>query len=174
MRKLSLKTPWLWLAVLLLLLLAAYTYMGGFKPLKVERVAVNDYHLMGRSFAGSYRSDTIRMYFEEMRSLLDEAGRSDPIVIIYDQEPQGNKGIIKNFIGVFATDKVYNATNLQIRQVIADSAIRVSKQCHPSLMPNPNKIDRLINDQGGTNSEIPNIELYYPNNRLVIERPIKN
>ena len=41
-------------------------------------------------------------------------------------------------------------------------------------MPNPDKINQYINDRMGMpTSKISNIELYYPNNRLVIERPIK-
>ena len=106
-----------------------------FKPLKIERVAVNSYHLIGREFSGSYRSDTIRLYFDEMRQLLEAHNTADPIIIIYDQEPQGMRGNIKNFVGVFATPEIKNSkSELTERVIIADSAVRVFQ----SLSPQPN------------------------------------
>jgi|GEM_PF-6162682 len=146
--------------------------LGGFKPLKIERVAVDSYRMIGREFSGSYRSDTIRQYFDEMRQLLEAHNSNDPIIIIYDQEPEGMRGNIKNFVGVFVTSEIkHSKTGLQERVVIADSAVRVSKACHPSLMPNPEKINSYIDAELGDAGESPSIELYYPDNRLVVERP---
>ena len=170
----KLKKPWFWLILLVAALAGAYAYLGGFNPLQAERVGVSSYHLVGRTFDGSYRSDTIRQYFDEMRTLLQRQQLSEqPVVIIYDQEPQGSQGQIKNFIGIFTRNVTIDPDlRLQSRTISADSALRISKNCHPSLMPNPDKIAALIDKELGSASALtPNIELYYPNDRLIIERP---
>ena len=65
--------------------------------------------------------------------------------------------------------------DLEKREIPAKRSIRVSKDAHIAVMPNPDRIDRLIQayaqDEDLTASEL-NIEIYYHNNRLVIERPI--
>jgi hypothetical protein len=162
--------------VLLILLAFGYYRLGGLSPVLVETITVDNYHLVGRYFEATYKSDTIRAYFEEMKGYLKDGVLTGQPVIIYDQEPSGSRGKATGFIGIKLVESPsWSLDNLEKREIPAKRSIRVSKDAHISVMPNPNKIDRLISDYALTHAlsigDL-NIEIYHPNNRLVIERPI--
>ena len=73
-------------SLIVILLAVVYYKLGGFNSLQVETIEVNNYHLVGRYFEGSYKSDTVGRYFEEMRGYLDTGILIGQLVTIYDQE----------------------------------------------------------------------------------------
>ena len=163
-------------SLIVILLAVVYYKLGGFNSLQVETIEVNNYHLVGRYFEGSYKSDTVGRYFEEMRGYLDTGILIGQLVIIYDQELIEKHGKTRSFIGVMLEqNQLSSHEDLEKREIPAKRSIRVSKDAHIAVMPNPDRIDRLIQayaqDEDLTASEL-NIEIYYHNNRLVIERPI--
>ena len=164
------------LAVLLLItLLAIFHQLGGFNPVRIELVQVDNYHMVGRHFEGSFRSDSIRVYFNEMKSLVLQGKVEGQPVIIYDQEPDGTRGFSRSFIGIVLTDNDASPADLENREISASHAIRVSKDAHISVMPKPEKIAKKIkrfSEQHGALPAGPSIEIYMPNNRLVIEQPV--
>lgn len=163
-------------SLIVILLAVVYYKLGGFNSLQVETIEVNNYHLVGRYFEGSYKRDTVGRYFEEMRSYLDTGILTGQLVIIYNQELIGKHGKTRSFIGIMLEQNLLSSIDdLEKREIPAKGSIRVSKDAHIAVMPNPDRIDRLIQayakDEDLTASEL-NIEIYYDNNRLVIERPI--
>ena len=163
-------------SLMVMLLAVVYYKLGGFNSLQVETIEVNNYHLVGRYFEGSFKSDTVGRYFEEMRGYLDNGILVGQLVIIYDQEAVGRHGKVKSFIGVaLEENRLSSFDDLEKREISAKRSIRVSKNAHIAVMPNPDRVDRLIQayarDEDLVVSEL-NIEIYYNNNRLVIERPI--
>ncbi|TDI69363.1 MAG: hypothetical protein E2O86_05600 [Bacteroidetes bacterium] len=164
--------------IIALLILVAFGYyrLGGLNSILVETITVDNYYLVGRYFEATYKSDTIRAYFEEMKEYLKDGVLTGHPVIIYDQEPSGSRGKATGFIGIKLVERPSSSLyKLEKREVPAKRSIRVSKDAHISVMPNPNKIDRLIKDYALTHALVVgdfNIEIYHPNNRLVIERPI--
>lgn len=162
--------------LLVIVLLFGYYKLGGFNPVQAELVQVNNYYLAGRNFQGSYKSDTVRVYFNEMRDYVQEGKVKGQPVIIYDQEPTGKRGHSAMFIGVRLTAQEPPGPDLEIRPVAATRAIRISKDAHISVMPNPDKIGRKIlryAEENGLEMVGSSIEIYFPNNRLVIEQPVK-
>ncbi len=166
------------ITIILVLILLAFGYyrLGGLNSIQIEIVTVDSYHLVGRYFEGNYKSDTIRIYFEEMKEYLKEGTLKGQPIIIYDQEPTGSPGKATSYIGVLLVGSPSSSLdNLEKREIPAKRSIRVSKDAHISVMPNPDRIDRMIQAYAQaktlTVGEL-NIEIYYPNNRLVIERPI--
>ena len=110
-----------------------------------------------------------------MRSLVLQSKVQGQPVIIYDQEPDGTRGFSRSFIGVVLTGNVSAPGHLENREISASHAIRVSKDAHISVMPKPEKIAKKIKDfsaQQGALLTGPSIEIYMPNNRLVIEQPV--
>ena len=97
-------------------------------------------------------------------------------VIIYDQEPIGSSGKATSFIGIMLVESPPSPLDdLEEREIPAKRSVRVSKDAHISVMPNPDRIDRLIQAYAQANTltvDELNIEIYHKNNRLVIERPI--
>ena len=162
---------------IILLLTAGYYRLGGFNGLSLETITVNNYDLVGLYFEGSYKSDTVRAYFEKMKGFIDDDRVEGQVVIIYDQEPQGKRGYTKGFIGIRLIEPpLISLHSLEKRFIPTKRSVRISKDAHISVMPNPDKIDRLIIEYADSNDlelSSMNIELYYPNNRLVVERPIK-
>ena len=155
--------------------LVVYRQLGGFKPVITELVQVKNYQLVGRHFQGSFRSDSIRIYFNEMRSMVKQGELTGQPVIIYDQEPEGARGFSKSFIGILLGDDDVPPSYLERRTITASKAIRVSKDAHISVMPKPDKIARKIENycrQYDMEAMGPEIEIYHPNNRLVIELPV--
>lgn len=160
---------------LLLLLFFGYYQLGGLNPLQVEMVRVDNYYLIGRYFQGNHQSDTIRLYFNEMNRYVEEGILSGHPAIIYDQEPEGTRGKSKSFIGIL-TKKPTSYGDLKQRQISATECIRVYKNSHISVMPNPAKIEKLIRsyaEEHGYELDEFNVEIYHPSSRLVIERPIR-
>jgi len=162
--------------LVIILLAGGYYSLGGLNSLQIETVMVDSYHLVGRYYEGTYKSDTIRLYFEEMKGYLKDGILSGQPVIIYDQESTESRGKARSFIGIMLVESPSSAfDDLEKRKIPAKRSIRVSKDAHISVMPNPDKIDRLIqayvHDKGLIAGEL-NIEIYHENNRLVIERPI--
>ena len=159
----------------MLLLLFGYYKLGGFNPVKVELINTDDYHLLGRHFEGNYQSDTVRLYYNQMRDYVQKGTINGFPAIIYDQEPQGARRRAKSFIGVLL-DEPTSIEGLENREINASQAIRVSKEAHISVMPNPDKIERLITSFATENQLTIgpfNIEIFHTENRLVIERPVK-
>lgn len=166
--------------LLVIALFAGYVILGGFRPVQISLVQVDNYYLLGRHFEGRYKSDTVGNYFSEMRAyLLDGIIKGSP-VIIYDEEPGDRRGISKVFIGIKLTD-ISSLTDqkttgdLENREILASRAIRVSKDAHISVMPNPDRISRKIiqfSKENGLIIDGPCIEIYHSNDRLVIEQPV--
>ncbi len=166
------------MAIVVLLLsivfLVGYWKLGGFNPVRIELVAVDSYYLVGKYFQGSFKSDTIGYYFQEMNSHIENGVQGEP-VIVYDQEPSGSRGISESFIGIKLTDIPPALSDLEVREISASGAIRVHKEAHISVMPNPDKIKLRIRDFAkaqGLTIDGPSIEIYKPDNRLVIEQPV--
>ena len=161
---------------LTVIFLIAYYLLGGFSPVTLELVQVNNYKLAGRYFEGSYRSDTIRIYFNEMKTLLQQGQLDGYPVIIYDQEPDGVRGLSKSFVGIELSDSLALPVNLEKREMRATQVIRVSKNAHISVMPGPNSINKRITrycQEHNISPVGPSIEIYHPDNRLVIEQPVR-
>ncbi len=179
----KLRGPLIWLLLAFVVIIPLVYYaLGGFKPLKVEVVEVEEYFLIGRDFQGTYSSDTLKQYFNEMKSYLQEGKFQGCIAVIYYQEPEGARGYVQSFVGIkLDEDPSSNEAQKILSQkelagLIVSSTpvkvIRVSKDSHSSMMPNPDKIqDRIQSEAARLNVAIRpfNIELYYPNNRLVVE-----
>lgn len=170
------KRPIFWLSLLIIAATpTTYYLMGGFNPIIIKTVSVDNYYLIGKQFQGTYKSDTIQLYFSEMKTYLEQGTFEGPITIIYDQEPLGNRGYIKSFIGIRTLKAMTPSPGLIVRSIEASQAIQVSKECHSALMPNPHEIAKFIAEEAREKSVKSlsfNIEMYYPNNRLVIERPL--
>ena len=167
-----------YLGVFLLLLVISwagvYYIKGGFNKVEVTLVEVENYRMIGRYFEGNYRGDTVRIIFEEMVAYLESQEAEGRPVIIYDQEPDSNGGKIKGFVGILTTYPTA-LPGLKEREVSASQSVRVQKDAHISMMPNPDKINELIESfasSQGVELESFNLEIYNPNNRLVVERPI--
>lgn len=173
--KVLFRRRWLWWGFVVIATIAgAYYFLGGFNALQIETVAVSNYYLVGKSFEGTYKSDTLQEYFTLMKSHLQEKTYEGRLAVIYDQEPQGSKGYIKSFIGIVLSKELHQIPrNLETRNITCSEAVRVWKDCHSSLMPNPHEITRLITDNLGDRPAYQfSIEMYYPDNRLVVERPL--
>jgi len=164
------------LGVLLVVIGFGYYKLGGFNSLQLELAEVNNYHLVGRSFEGSYQSDTVRYYFKEMKGYVEQELIDGNPVIIYDKEPEGQQGLARCFIGI-KTEEETIIDSLEIRKITAKKCIRVSQDAHIAVIPTPEKIDKKIRAFAADNQlqlTGHNIEIYYPNNRMVIERPVFN
>ena len=177
MRNLSLKKLLgIIIGFLSLTFLVVYYKLGGFSPVTLELVEVNNYHLAGRYFEGSFRSDTIRIYFDEMKSLLQQGRLEGSPVIVYDQEPDGIQGLSRSFIGIALLDSETIPIDLDKREIMASTVIRVSKDAHISVMPNPTNITKKIARFCQEHHAVPvgpSIEIYQPDNRLIIEQPVQ-
>ncbi|GJM29207.1 MAG: hypothetical protein DHS20C17_18420 [Cyclobacteriaceae bacterium] len=163
---------------LLVLLFAGYYKLGGFNPVQVELVEVDNYHLAGRYFEGSYESDTVGMYFNQMKEVLGAGVVEGNPVIIYHHEPTDSSGLSMIFVGILLSDTEIEplpSRDLIRIEIDASTAIRVSKKAHISVMPNPDKIDKLIEAYARDHRvkiAALDIEIYHSDNRLVIERPV--
>jgi len=164
------------IAIVLIILGFGYYKLGGLYSVKIETVRVDNYHLVGKYFSGSYKSDSIRVYFEEMSAYIKDGTLSGQPVIIYDQEQSDGDGKGTSFIGVMLADHPTSLpASLVKRDIPAQKSIKVTKDAHISVMPNPDKIDQMIQEYALANDLTiaeSNIEIYQKNNRLVIERPI--
>jgi len=80
--------------------MAGYIRLGGLSPVQTELVQIDNYYLLGRSFEGRYKSDTVRNYFNEKQVHVQDGIVEEHPVIIYDKEPTGNRGISKIFVGI--------------------------------------------------------------------------
>lgn len=173
----SLKKPTVWVVVTLVVSIPlAYYWLGGFNPLQVELVPVDQIYLVGRYFEGRQQSDTIRRYFNEMKEYVQGDTYPGQLVIIYDQEPRGPSGQVKVFVGVRMQKPLKEAAGgLQLRTLEASRAIRISKASHSVVMPNPEDLNKLIADYAREQHlklRGPSMEIYLPDNRLLVEHPL--
>lgn len=167
------------ISIVLFVIGLGYYRMGGLNPVKVELVDVDNYQLLGRYFEGNYKSDTVAIYFNEMQDYLESGQINGDPVIIYYQEPEGVQGLSLIFVGIRVSEpgdkEKQEFSHLLNDEIIASSAIRVSKEGHISVMPNPEKIAKLIEsfaEEKNLKIGEASIEIYQSQSRLVVERPV--
>jgi hypothetical protein len=137
------KVIFLLTGVAVLLLIATYAYLGGFKPVNLEITSCRELNLVGIEYLGTPQDETIGAYFREV-----EASRGDkPLHTIYFIEPSGKRDTLQVFIGYESKEPKLNLSSPWSYQTVECAQVIVAKlEMNRFVMPGPGKTKRAIQD----------------------------
>jgi len=157
-------------------ILFIYYWLGGFNPLEIRTMVVNNYYVAGRYFEGAYKSDTMANYFMETKQMIEEGQLEGILTLIYYQEPLGRRGLIKSFVGVNLADtSITLPSGFEWRQIEARQVVQAKVHAHVAVMSNPETIKESIRDHAkkeGLKLASYSIERYLSDWEVITEIPI--
>jgi len=167
-------------SIILIVIAASYILLGGFDKIKVEKVEVDNYVVVGMNYEGRYRSKELRNIFNDVKNKLDSGIVNGLMVVVnynLDKDSLDN-GFIRQFIGILIDQNESNKTLPQKYELInieTTSAIAAKISAHNLVMPSPAKIDQKIAAFAKANELKKmnlSIEKYVSERELIIEVPL--
>ena len=167
------------IGALILVILALYSFLGGFNPVEISyRDVDSEYKMIGRSFEGKSNSKELGRIFESVRMLISEGLINGTVVLVnYNEGYDEKTGSVKYFIGVPVEGSPEDIPpNFEIRSYYLKKVIRAEINGHNLVMPSPEKVFDMAVEfaaRDSLNLEDQYFEHYITERNIVIEYPVK-
>ncbi|MGB3183829.1 MAG: hypothetical protein WBB45_20720 [Cyclobacteriaceae bacterium] len=135
--------------VVLIVLAAAvgYFYLTKSQSVEVTVDPGKKYRIAGKYYEGFYGDRKLEDIFGEMRRLIENREIEGELAILYYGDPTDERGMVKNFIGILPEPGSEIPSSLEVRNFSPESTITVSIHSHPTVMPRPNKIRKMMEEE---------------------------
>ena len=121
-----------------LIALISYYLLGGFNKATYTVKNSDTIDVYGIYYEGKIGSDTLREYFTQARTLVEENEQIDDIVIIYYGDVNPNNGQVKNFIGVnYNGNELNKLKGWGNRGIKSKASVKACIEANPLAMPTP-------------------------------------
>lgn len=158
---------------LIVLITAAYFYLGGLNSVAYTVEEVNDYNLVGIPFQGKAKSKAIEEAFFKAKDYLADGTLNGTLILVHYNDTTLADGEQKLFIGVKLEGGVANLPAEYSRITIpVQRVVRATIEAHNSVMPSPAKIEENLRQKAADLSiELQDftIEQYVSANQLIID-----
>ncbi|RNI26889.1 GyrI-like domain-containing protein [Rufibacter latericius] len=94
----------IFLAIVAILVLVGYTYLGGFAEVKVSQTVSTPVFIAGKYYAGSIESEALGQIYQQAGKAVDQKQLTGDFAGIYYNNPSKDSKTIKAFIGVAIQD----------------------------------------------------------------------
>jgi hypothetical protein len=164
------------MAVLSIIVLAFYTYLGGFSSASVSEVNSQQLYVAGRPFKGTTKDEAINKAFQRAAEVLDKKELEGVLGNIYYNNPEQRTDSLDAFIGVIMPDSAVRLpADYELRVVPGGrSALRAEVDAH--YMLSPNKLYEAIFDYAKEQNlklETFYVEWFPEDHKGIVEVPIK-
>lgn len=170
------KNIWFAGAVLLIILVAMYHFLGGFNKAELSLVSPAQYKLAGYDYRGPHQSEALERYFTDIRDIVNAQPALGVLAMVYYEEPQVKGDSTHLFIGIVLNEGASAPENLEQRTIEAKSAVRATVNAHAAVMPAPNAIHEKMTafaENEGVKLQAISIEKYLSETHLEIDMPIE-
>lgn len=158
---------------LIVLITAAYFYLGGLNSVTYTVENVSDYNLAGVPFQGRAKSKDIEDAFFKAKEYLENGTLEGVMVIVHYNDTTLADGEEKLFIGIKLNGGMSNLPPEYSRITIpAQRTVRATIEAHNSVMPSPKKIEENLRQKAADLSialQDFTIEQYVSANQLIID-----
>ena len=121
-----------------LIALISYYLLGGFNKATYTVETKDTIEVYGVYYEGKIGSDTLREYFTQARTLVEENEQIEDIVIVYYGDVNPNNGQVRNFIGVNSNGNELNTfEGWSNRAVKSEASVKACIEANPLAMPTP-------------------------------------
>lgn len=160
-------------ALLMTAVAVVYFYLTKSQSVDVSLDKGENYRIAGKYYEGKYGDRELEKVFGQMRTLLEEEAIRGELTVVYYGDPQTETGRIKNFIGILPETGSQIPDSLEVRTFSPENTITVRVHSHPSIMPRPNRIKEIMEEEAQTKGyELDSIfmEKYLGNEDIVVIR----
>ena len=158
---------------LIVLITAAYFYLGGLNSVEYTVENISDYNLVGVPFRGKAKSKEIEEAFFNAKGYLENGSLDGILVLVHYNDTTLADDEQKLFIGIKLNEGASNLPPEYSRITIpAQRAVRATIEAHNSVMPSPAKIEENLRQKAADLSiELQDftIEQYVSANQLIID-----
>jgi hypothetical protein len=167
------------LIVLPLSLLAGlgYYWLGGFNPINVEVVRLDERVVVGQAYRGTYGDLALREIFVKARQQQERGAMPGVLTVVNRDAASGSGQEVNQFIGIALSAPIDSLpTGYQRDSLAAGTYLRARVTANPLVQPRPQAInERLLNyaaKHGLTVSGLP-IEVYRTPDTLWVEMEVR-
>ncbi|BDC98473.1 hypothetical protein [Persicobacter psychrovividus] len=150
-----------------------YWYFGGFDAVAVERKEqAMQYPLQGLKYEGRMGSPLFQQAFEAVRDQVKAGNLSAPLVVV--QYPAKDAEHADVFIGGISTGKALDS--MEHLTIQANRYYEVNLGTSSFVKPRPDQVLELIQQESIKRQESLqpySLELYFPDNHVVVQVPVK-
>lgn len=162
----------------LALIVLAYYLLGGFNQIEIQKVKVDDYHLVGHYYEGPFKEKELKSYFFQMQDFVENETLQGTVGVINYDANQSAEDSIRQFIGVIL-DKNSQQIPSGLRQdtIPAREALRAIIRAHPIVMPNPVQVVEKLRAKAGEDKislKEFSIEQYIGEQEIWVDIPLEN
>lgn len=152
---------------------SVYYLLGGFKDLIIVTAKNNIYSIAGKDFKGKISNDTIGLYFNEMRNLV-ETGKIKGDLCLVNYQEEGLKGKeVHQFIGVLLGEGTTEIpAGLIVREIECETSFKAALVMHPLVRINSEKVQAQLYEfaqEKGYNLDNYSLEIFYEDNSMIVE-----
>ena len=151
----------------------AYFLLGGFKEVIVFETNNNVYSIAGRDFKGRISNDTLGIYFNEMKSIVDNGELNGDLCLINYLDSNLNNNEIHQFIGIIMEAKIAEIpSGLKVLEIESEFSFSAALIMHPLVRPNSEKVQALIYELAqskGQELKDYSLEIFYRDNSVIVE-----
>lgn len=162
---------------MIVVITAAYFYLGGMNSVEYTVENVSDYHLVGMPFRGKGDSKEIEEAFFKAKGHLEEGVLNGVLTIVHYQDTTLTEEEQKLFIGVNLNEGIADLPEGYQRLTIpAQRTIRATIEAYNVVMPSPETIENNIREKAvelNISVQTFTIEQYVSEKQLLIDMPAR-
>lgn len=165
-------------ALVIIVGLSVYHYLGGTEPLNITLVNHEGYKLAGRYYEGRLNDKVLEEIFFETKDLIAQGKLPGKLVVVYFNDPGKENGFVKNLIGVEIPDALQKLPGgYDLRNIECSQSVKVSIKAHSAVFPRPEEVQKQVEEfakQQNLSLQNISIERYLSETELEIEVPVDN
>lgn len=150
-----------------------YYLLGGFKEVILFELKNNVHSIAGKEFKGKINNDTIGIYFNEMKLIIENGNLKGDLCLVNYQDKELTEKEVHQFIGILLEDDITEIpSGFKVIEIESEISFNVALIMHPLIQPNSEKVQAMIYDFAQKKEyELENysLEIFYPDNSVIIE-----
>lgn len=152
---------------------SVYYLLGGFKEVILVTAQNNIYSIAGKEFKGKASNDTLRLYFNEMKNILETGKMKGDLCLINYQDENLADNEVHHFIGILLGEGTSEISGgLSVRELENKTSFKAALVMHPLVRPNSEKVQAQIYEyaqEQGYELENYSIEIFFSDDSMMVE-----
>ena len=153
--------------------MSVYYSLGGFNDISVVTSGNNIYNVAGKEYKGRITNDSLNTIFSEMKEMVIQKTIHGELCVINYRDGTLEEKEVHQFIGVLLGDEISEIPGgIEVRKFESVLTYMVGLGMHPLVMPNSQKIEKLIREQASKDGNVLydySMEILFPDNSVMVQ-----